>query len=93
MCIRDSGVIENENQIKRIREHKLLQQVTTFTMNILNANGIGYKTYTKHVYKEDDTFALDIADKLSERFPGSIITVDKNTMWRLFNYCMITVIW
>ena len=86
-------VIENENQKKKIREYKIQDKVTTFTINILNANSKGYKTYSKYVYKEDETFGSDIADKLCERFEGSIITVDKNTMWRIFNYCMITVTW
>lgn len=84
-------VIGNEN--KREREYTINSEVLLFTKNILNANSKGYRTFTKYVYKEDETFGSDIADKLCERFEGSIITVDKNTMWRLFNYCMITVAW
>jgi hypothetical protein len=84
-------VIGNEN--KREREYTINSEVLLFIKNILNANSKGYKTYSKYVYKEDETFGSDIADKLCERFEGSIITVDKNTMWRIFNYCMITVTW
>ena len=84
-------VIGNEN--KREREYTINSEVLLFTKNILNTNSKGYKTYSKYVYNVDETFGSDIADKLCERFEGSIITVDKNTMWRLFNYCMITVTW
>ena len=86
-------VMCDKDRIKKIRENKIQDEVTMLTINILNANSKGYRTFTKYVYKEDETFGSDIADKLCERFEGSIITVDKNTMWRLFNYCMITVAW
>lgn len=86
-------VMFNEDRKKKIREYKIQDEVRTFTINILNINRQGHRTYTKYVYKEDDTFASEIADKLCETFQGSIITVDKNTIWRLFNYCMITVTW
>jgi hypothetical protein len=86
-------VMCNEDRIKKIRENKIQDEVTMLTIQIFNANSKGYKTYSKYVYKEDETFVSDIADKLCKRFEDSIITVDKNTMWRLFNYCMITVTW
>ena len=86
-------IIETKYKKNDIRQHKIDCEVLSITMSIFNVNNQGKKTYTKYVYKEDETFTSDIVDILSKRFFGSIITTQNNNIWRLFNYCSITVEW
>ena len=91
--IHNRSIIENKNKIDKIRQHKIDSEVLSITMSIFNVNNQGKKTYTKYVYKDDETFTSDIVDILSKRFFGCIITTQNDIIWRLFNYCTITVEW
>ena len=86
-------VKSNEDRTKWLQEEQIHSEVSTITREIFSVNGDGHKTCTMYVYKRDKHFATDIADILCKKFPGSIVTVNYNTIWRLFNYCAITVTW
>lgn len=83
----------NEDRKQWLQEEQIHNEVSMITREVLSVNNDGHKTCTMYVYNRDKNFATDIANILCKRFTGSIVTVSNYTIWRLFNYCAITVTW
>ena len=83
----------NEDRKQWLQEEQIHSEVSMITREVLSVNNDGHKTCTMYVYNRDKHFATDIADIICKRFPGSIVTISNYTIWRLFNYCTITVTW
>ena len=82
-----------EIERKRVRDYQINIEAGRITRRIIYENSNGKKIYTTYVYNKDEKYVLDIQNNLCERFPNSTVTVNKYTIWRLFNYHMITISW
>jgi predicted metal-binding protein len=82
-----------EIERKRVRDYQIQIEAGMITKKVFYENGNGKKTCTMYVYNKDNKFVSDIHYILCERFPNSTVTVNNYTIWRLFNYHMITIIW
>jgi hypothetical protein len=91
--IYDDMVKRNNFRRFNAREDKIHSVVLLFAMKIFFLDSEGYRSYTGYVYNEDSTFVSDFVSILSEKIPGCIIENSIHTIWRLFNYRMVTVTW